>query len=277
LLGYPPDYVFTHVTRLLISKGLWRDLLVVGRLDRVLASDNKTALFFILSTSLPAGRPAEDVCRWEAEYGWPVVHRRNNGDLIGHELPLYRAIKAFNAGSQAVKVVLVNHLGWAREWCGVRMPADMTFDDLRLGTHLEFGQSTYEPFGISQVEPLASGALAVVSTVSGCIGCVEQAARQAGLPYLPNLVQADYITLADGLQVYSPWDALWIDQQVRDRLEKASSHAVALAVRATLPVTDAQARALLNRGQRVAQLMSWEVVARDHFVPALQRTITGQP
>ena len=33
LLKYEPDYVFTHVTRHVPSKGLWRDLKVLGRME----------------------------------------------------------------------------------------------------------------------------------------------------------------------------------------------------------------------------------------------------
>jgi hypothetical protein len=271
LLGYRPDYIFTHVTRLVISKGIWRDIAVLSHLDELLAQDGKTAVLFLLSTATPAGRTVDDVLRWEAEYGWPVVHQVGNGDLISHEVPLYRGIEAFNIRSRAIKIVFVNQFGWSRERCGIKMPADMAFSDLRLGTHLEFGQSIYEPFGIAQVEPLGFGALSVVSNICGCIGFVERAARQAGLSHCTNLLQADYTTLTGGMEVFSPWDALEIDKEMRDRLERANSRNVALAVRATLPTTTKQARALLKRGQRVSQNMSWEVVAQDFFLPALQR------
>src|SRR6266404_74201 len=33
LIGQRPDYLFTHVTRMVPSKGLWRDLLVMKYLD----------------------------------------------------------------------------------------------------------------------------------------------------------------------------------------------------------------------------------------------------
>ncbi len=39
------------------------------------------------------------------------------------------------------------------------MPEAMSFDDLRAGTDQEFGQSLYEPVGIAQLDPLATGAL----------------------------------------------------------------------------------------------------------------------
>jgi hypothetical protein len=271
LLGHRPDYLLTHVSRMIISKAIWRDIHVLEHLDRLLAQDGKTAVFFVLSTAEPSGRVAEDVLRWEAEYGWPVTHRADNGDLIGHEESLYRTIEEFNGRAQAIQAVLVNQFGWSQEQCGTRMPDDMVFGDLRRGTDLEFGQSIYEPFGIAQIEPLAFGALCVVSNVCGCIGLIERASREAGVPQFANFLQADYTTLTSGLQVYSPWDALEIDKTVRDRLEKANGYNVALAVRAMLPATTKQARNLLRRGQRVGRNMSWGVVVRDYLLPALKR------
>jgi len=271
LLGYRPDYTFTHVTRMVISKGIWRDIAVLKHLDRLLAQDGKTAVLFLLSTAEPAGRPVSDVRRWEAEYGWPVVHHAGSGDLLGHEVQLYQAIEAFNIRSRAVKIVFVNQYGWSQERCGIKMPADMAFSDLRRGTDHEFGQSINEPFGIAQVEPLAFGALSVVSDICGCVSFVEQAAREAGLSHFTNLLQADYVTLTGGLAVYTPEGALEIDRQVRDQLERANSYNVALTIRATLPTTIKQARFLQRRGQQVSRQMSWEVVARDYFLPALQR------
>jgi hypothetical protein len=207
------------------------------------------------------------------QYGWPVVHRADNGDLMWHEVPLYHAIEAYNARSKAVNIVFVNQFGWSQERCGLKMPADMNFHDIRWGTDLEFGQSIYEPFGISQVEPLAYGALSVVTNVCGCVDFIARAVEGSGMSHFANLLQADYTSLVDGLRVYTPWDALAINQQVRDRLERANSYNVALAIRATLPTTANQASTLLARGQRVSREMSWEVVVRDLFLPALRKSL----
>ena len=272
LLGYWPDHVFTHVTRMVVSKGLWRDIAVLQHLDSLMSQDGSRAVLFMLTTSVAAGRPPAQVYRWEEGYGWPVVHHVDTGDLVGHEAPLYAGIEAFNARSRAIKIVFVNQFGWSRELCGLKMPAESAFTDVRQGTDLEFGQSIYEPFGIAQVEPLAFGAMSVVSNVCGCVGFITEAARECGLQHFPSLIQADYTSLPSRLQVYNPWDALNIDQQVRDQLERATSYNVALAIRATLPGTEKQASNSLRQGQRVCRGMSWEVVVRDYLLPALRRT-----
>lgn len=272
LFGFKPDYVFSHVTRLVISKGLWRDLRVLEHLDGMLAEEGKRAVHFVLSTSAHTGRRPEDVRRWEAEYGWPVYHRSDNGDLVWLEVPFYQAIAEFNAKSKAVKVVLVNQYGWDREHCGERMPEEMSFADLRRGSDVEFGQSVYEPFGIAQVEPLGFGAICVVSNVCGCVGFVQRAARAAQVEPFENLIVADYVTLPPTWSQLTLQGALALNQGARDVLEISQSRGVAEVLQSRLPRDEAQMARLLAQGQRVAEHMSWDVVAREYLLPALMRT-----
>jgi hypothetical protein len=269
LLHYRPDYVFTHVTRMVPSKALWRDLRVLEHLEWTLAAEHKRAVLFIVSTAVPAGRRAEDVFRWEEEYGWPVVHRGDNGDLQDIEIDFYyRLLEPFHWGRRAIRVVLVNQFGWERSRCGRRMPEAMRFSDLRAGSDLEFGQSVYEPFGIAQVEPLSAGALCVVSNVCGCVGFVRRAA--GGRP-CPNLIVADYTQLPDGWNLWSAWDALRVDQPIRDGIEARNSWFVAQQIADRLPRSLDDRRRLLAEGQRVAAEMSWDAVVEDYLLPALAR------
>ena len=73
LLGWLPDLVFTHVTRLVKSKGLWRDLLVLEHLDQQLWQQHTQALLVVLSTE--AGQRSPEEVRRMAAYGWPLAHR----------------------------------------------------------------------------------------------------------------------------------------------------------------------------------------------------------
>lgn len=275
LLGYRPDFVFSHVTRFVTSKALWRDIRVLQHLDPILAAADQRAVLFILSSFEPVGRSSKKVQQWETEYGWPVYHRADNGDLLGLERDFFfDVLEPFNQNSRAVKAVLVNQFGWSRERCGQRMPAEMNFMDLRQGTDLEFGQSIYEPFGIAQVEPLSFGALCVVSNVCGCVGLVERAS--ADLPTFPNLIVADYITPPPDWVFHSPADALRLDQFGRDLIEIRNSQIVAETIARRLPLTDDQVKALLARGQTVGQRMSWEVVVQDYLLPALSRALQAR-
>lgn len=272
LLGYIPDYVFTHVTRMVPSKALWRDFRVMEHLDHHLQEAGKRAVLFVLSTSVPAGRRPEWVFAWEAQYDWPVGHRGDNGDLIDQEAGyFFQDVEPFNQRAQNSSVVFVNQFGWSRDRCGKRMPDDMEFMDIRKGSDLEFGQSIYEPFGIAQLEPLSFGALCCLSNVCGCVGFADRAA--GGLENLPNVVVADYVSLPYGQWVGNPWDAMRIDQGMREWIEQNNSAMTAATIFERLPKNDADLQTLLERGQAIAQQMSWEVVANDYLLPGLQRAM----
>lgn len=272
LLGYRPDYVFSHVTRLVTSKALWRDLRVLEHLDGMLHNEGKSGVVFMLSSSNSSGRRDEWVTAWEQQYGWPVGHRGDNGDLLNLEWPFFfDGVQPFNRRATNLHVVLVNQFGWSRGRCGLRMPAEMEFADLRQGTDLEFGQSIYEPFGAAQLEPLTYGALCCVSSVCGCVGFLS---RVAGVTdKLPNTIVADYCTLPAGYWLGSPYDALAIDQGVRDWIEGSNSLYTAHAIHQRLPRSEADTQALLDSGYGAAQQMSWEVVARDYFLLGLRRAV----
>jgi hypothetical protein len=269
LLGYRPDCIFTHVSRMVVSKALWRDLRVLEHLEWTLAAQGKRAVVFVVSTAVPTGRRPEDVHRWEAEYGWPVGHRADNGDLQDAEVQFYfQQMEPFQWGRQANRVILVNQFGWDQERCGSRMPEAMRFADLRNGADVEFGQSIYEPFGIAQLEPLSAGALCAISSVCGSIGFVDSAAGDLGTD---NVIVGDYVYIPPEWRLWSPWDALRIDQTVRNGIEFRNSLQVAQRIAAHLPQSDADRARLIAEGQRVATGMSWEVVARDYLLPALSR------
>jgi hypothetical protein len=269
LYGFRPDYIFTHVTRMVPSKALWRDVRVLEHLEWTLAAQGKRAVTFIVSTASPTGRRADDIFRWEAEYGWPLSHRGDNGDLVDDENAFYfRVLEPFHWGRSATQICLVNQFGWERSRCGWRMPEAMRFSDLRNGADLEFGQSIYEPFGIAQLEPLSGGALCVVSNVCGCVGFVGRAA--AGQP-APNLVLADYVSVPPEWQLWSPWDALRIDETIRAGLEARNSYLVAQQIAERLPRNDEDRQRLLAAGQGLAAGMSWEVVVKEYLLPALGR------
>src|SRR5215218_1253653 len=175
LLKFEPDYVFTHVTRLVPSKGLWRDLRVLEHLEQHLRERNETAVLFTLSTEVPARR-GDDIRRMEQMHKWPVAHREGLPDLSNGEAAYYQGVQEFNAQSRNIKVVFINQFGFEQKLCGTRMPADMEFMDIRKGSDAEFGQSIYEPFGIAQVEPISLGGICVYTNVCGCAGFVAKAA-----------------------------------------------------------------------------------------------------
>jgi hypothetical protein len=264
LCGTRPEVIFTHVTRLVISKGLWRDLQVLEHLDEVFEKDGRKGVFYVLSTA-GGTRSSEDVLRMEAEYGWPAVHQEGYPDLVGGEVDFWRIADAFNKKARAIRVIFVNQFGWDRESCGIRMPEEMGMMDLRKGSYLEFGQSIYEPFGIAQVEPLSFGALCVVSNVCGCCGYVKRAAHGTDSP---NLVVGDYTTLP---RKRSLDELKKIDMLEREWVEAVTTKVVAQEILERLPGTRKEMEASLQRGFELAKNMSWDRVCQDLFLPGLKR------
>jgi glycosyltransferase involved in cell wall biosynthesis len=264
LLGWAPEWVFTHVTRLVRSKGLWRDLLVLDHLDALLAARRQRAVLIALTSEV--GRRSEDSVRSMAkEYAWPLVHREGGTDLSPGELEFDLQVRAFNARSRAVRVLFVNQFGWDRASCGEWMPEEMHFELLRQGSDVEFGQSIYEPFGIAQVEPLGFGAVSVVSDVCGCVGFVERC-RPAQDEY-DGFIIAPYTRMAEDVAD----STVKIGSEQVELNEEAQSRAVAEAISNALRGGKRTRQARLRNGFATASAMSWERVTTDWLVPVLKR------
>jgi hypothetical protein len=270
LLGYTPDYVLTHVTRLVPSKGLWRDVRVLEHLEPLLRERNETAVLFTLSTEVPARRP-EDIRRMEQAYHWPVVHREGMPDLSHGEAVYYQSVQEFNARARNIKVVFINQFGFEAHLCGQRMPADMEFMDIRKGADAEFGQSIYEPFGIAQVEPISFGGICVFSSVCGCAGFIDKVT--GGRPS-PNVIMADYTDLPH--KDLRPEHLISIGQALRDQIEHSVAAQVAATLLERLPRSPAEFEQAIARGYDLAQHMSWDAVARDYVLPGLARAARAQ-
>ena len=272
LLGYKPDFVFTHVTRLVRSKGLWRDVRVLEHIEKEFRNQGKTAVLFLLSTEV-SRRRSRDICNMESAYSWPVAHREGWPDLSGGEAGFYTAIQEFNAKSRNIKIVFINQFGFEQRRCGMRMPEDVEFMDIRKGSDVEFGQSIYEPFGISQFEPLTFGGICVISNVCGCAGFLKDI---ADVENVKNVIVADYTNLEtrDNVNIE---DLLQIERTVRDRIEAGVSENVAKEVIARLPQNESEIECLIQNGYELAKNMSWEVAVENYLMVSLQKALDKQP
>ncbi|UCD29300.1 MAG: hypothetical protein JSV03_02130 [Planctomycetota bacterium] len=264
LLGYRPDYIFTHVTRTAVSKGLWRDIRVLEFLEQEFRSKGKSGVLLVLSTEIGRRQP-EDIREMERWWRWPVAHREIAPDLSDGEALFYQGVQEFNARSRQIKIVFVNQFGWDRVVCGKRMPTEMELMDMRRGSDVEFGQSIYEPYGIAQLEPLTFGGICAMSRVCGCAGFLDKvtAGREA-----PNIVVADYVNLGLG-----PWDErelLDLGRDQRSRHEAKVAEQVAGQLIDLLPTDDAAIEALMKSGYELANKMSWEVAAGEYIMPPVK-------
>lgn len=264
LIDLRPDLVMSHVTRLTVSKGLWRDLKVLWHIETALRDQQRTAVMIFLSTEIGGPKQRRQIDEIAGRYGWPVAHREGHPDLSDGEAEFYTSVQRFNAASRQVKILFVNQFGWSPEACGSAMPEEMSFKDIRQGTDVEFGQSIYEPFGIAQLEPLAFGGICVPSNICGCAGFLK---RVDGESESPNVVIADYTRAPEGLT--STQEMLSIGMDERTKVEEVEAERVAGAILDRLPAGDDDRARLLESGYGLAEHMGWDTVAADYILPAL--------
>ncbi len=269
LIDHRPDVLMTHVTRPVISKGLWRDMKVCHALEGHFERRDLTGVLFILTTGGGVRRP-QDVRSMESDYGWPRHHRHGYPDLVGPEVEINAMVEAFNADHQRIQVVLVNQFGWSPERIGRRLPKGMDIADLRRAADVEFGQATYEPFGISPLEPLGAGAICVITNVCGCRGFVDYVADGESVE---NVLVADYTQLDRPMSI----DELKaMGEAERDRIEQPVAEGVAEELMARLPLDDDGRKALIQSGQKLVKKMGWDQVIRHKMAPMLRRVLAGE-
>jgi len=272
LLAFRPDVIFTHVTRLITSKGLWRDLRVLEAIEKQFRTTGKTGVLFLLSTQV-GHKPGSDIRNMEAGYDWPVAHREGWPDLSGGEAEFYTAVQKFNAAAGNIKVIFINQFGFNAGDCGSKMPHNMELIDIRKGTDVELGQSIYEPFGISQLEPLTFGGLCVVGNVCGCLGFVNDLTA-GNIP--ENIIVSDYTEL--GYLVDEDIETmLLIDRNVRDRIEAVQSKKVAEEILARLPQNKSRMDNLIRNGYELAKQMCWDTIVSNYLLPSLQNIKSSKP
>jgi hypothetical protein len=265
LLGWRPDVIMTHVTRPVISKGIWRDMQVCHELDSRFAAAGRKGVLYIVTSAGGTRRP-QDVSNMAEEYGWPRRHREGYPDLVGPEFGFSQMVDHFNAIHGNIQAILVNQFGWSHELVGPNSAEEMSFGDLRRAADIEFGMATYEPFGISPLEPLGAGAICVISNVCGCAGFV----REVSGGTTPNVLVADYTTLE------RPWsieDLLSMSQAQRDAIESRVAVHVADELMHRLPVDVNERRALLESGQTLVRMMGWDQVLESKLIPMLRRVM----
>lgn len=268
IAGFTPDLLITHVTRPVISKGLWRDLKVCHHMDAMLAEKGKKAVLYILTSGGGVRRP-QDVKMMEENYGWPWDHHLGYPDLVGPEVDLWKDVEGFNAEHENVKVVLVNQFGWSAARIGKRLPQEMDIADLRRATDVEFGMATYEPFGISPLEPLGCGAICVISNVCGCEGFVRHATKGKGTAVV---ISADYTRLDSPMSMEQ---LLSMSREKRNHIEECVSIDLAEELMKRVPWDDVQRERLLGIGQELIGRMGWDQIVGESMMPMLERISNG--
>ncbi len=177
----------------------------------------------------------------------------------------------FNANHEHVQIVVVNQFGWSRQRIGRRLPRDMTIADLRLAADVEFGMATYEPFGISPLEPLGAGAVCVISNVCGCRAFIEEV---TGGKDVPNVIVADFTQLHEP---HSIEQLKKMTRAERDAIESRVAPEIARALMQRVPWDDQARQALIESGQTLVQKMGWDDVCEKHLLPLLEQLTHATP
>lgn len=277
VIGFTPDYLFTHVTRPVVSKGLWRDQKIGKHIEKHLNAAGKTGVYLLLTCGAEP-RSFEQASAMFREYAWPAQHREGYPDLSGPEVGIHRAMTHFNqyahqgGGSggtrPCLQAVLVNQWGFTRETLGEAAPEGLSLADLRRAADCELGMSIYEPFGIAHLEALHAGAICIPSTVCGCLGLVRRGMAELGIDEkaCPNVLAADFIHESLG-------DPVHLSAHERDQREDKICAALADELWRRLPKTDADRARLLDTGQRLASRMGWDVVCETDILPVLRDVV----
>lgn len=257
LFNFRPDYIFTHVTRLVVSKALWRDIRFLYHLDEHFSRHHLKGFFLMLSTLIADGRPAEIIHRIENEYGWPAVHREGWPDLVGAEIDIYHYLELFNARSKSIKGVFLNQFGFGRERCGERVPESASLLGLRLASDIEFGLSIYEPFGIAQLETLPYGGVPVISSVCGSASLLRRHLK----PHDYLSVDFTHVPAAYRGILKNKADFARITRELRDRIEMEICLETAPRLIGMLPRDDPGRRLRMKNMQRQCHIFDWDHVA----------------
>jgi hypothetical protein len=260
LFNYSPDVLLTHVSRLVISKGIWRDISLLYSLDKLFDSMDLKGAYILLSTLVAAGRSPDDILRMEEDYGWPVMHREGWPDLVGMEVEIYKYLELFNSRSKAIKGIFVNQFGFDQRRCGSRVPEGSSFIDLRAASDAEFGFSVYEPFGIAEIETIPFGGTAILSSSCGCASLLQGVFADA--PLRPFYV-LDFIGAAGGMTV-EVLDKLTKDQ--RNTIERSLLSEHARSILDLLPTSEEKRMTYLENALKYASQLSWENAAKGYLL-----------
>jgi len=251
LLGFEPDVLFTHVARLVVSKGFWRDLTLLYFLDRLFHERGLKGAYILLSTLIATGRNPEDILRMEREYKWPLNHRKGWPDLVGAEAEMGDYIHTFNQNSKSIKAIFINQFGFNRETCGSLVPEGTDFTDLRIASDCEIGLSIYEPFGISHIEVLPYGGVSVMSSSCGAGFLLKKVFKEDFKPYFI----IDFIREGEGL---TDEELLSLTREKRDEMERRCIESSANEIFKLLPVTDEKRKIYLEKAKEYIEGLSWD-------------------
>lgn len=271
IFNFKFNVLFTHVTRLVLSKGLWRDLVLLEELDEKFSLNGLKGAYILLSTLIGTGRNSSDIHRMEKEYGWPVLHKKGWPDCIGYEEEIYDLIQLYNAKSKSIKAVFINQFGFDTRTCGDRVPLGTTIVDLRIASDAELGYSIYEPFGISQIESVPFGGISLLSRACGASYLFEKIwENDKNAPYhIIDFSSLEDLKLSQINEILLSSDKITslknLDSNLRKQIETNFFKINCLKIIEKLPKTDKERESLLETNSTKVMNFGWEARLKDVF------------
>ena len=259
LFNFRPDYIFqSHITRPGYLQGA-----VAGRPaalppGREVHRGGQKGVFTSSSAPWPpeAGtRPRSSA--WKKTTAGPSSTRKVGPDLDGAENDVFMNLSLFNARSRAIKGVFLNQFGFSNQTSGKRVPEGADLLTLRSAADVEFGLSTYEPFGIAQLETFPYGGLPILSRACGCSYLVEKAAP----PDCSLIIDYAEQPVNSPVNLSDPDTLKGLSFAERTALEEAlaDQYAPTLFER----IYPEQRRDHFLKMSKAAPNMSWEVIAQN--------------
>uniref|UniRef100_A0A7V4JPF9 Starch synthase catalytic domain-containing protein n=1 Tax=Thermodesulfobacterium geofontis TaxID=1295609 RepID=A0A7V4JPF9_9BACT len=262
--GFPEiDLIITHVCRLVKSKGIWRDFILLPYLDNFFEKNNLYGIYILLSTLVATGRPPQETEKMVKEYCWPFEHRVGWPDLIGYEIEIYKYVKTFNLKSKNIKALFINQFGLSKRKCPTLFTEDINTLDLRIGSDIELGMSIYEPFGIAHIETLPWGGFSIHSTCCGVSFFLEKIFENTFKPYF----SLDFISTGKNFSLESLKN---LTEEKRYALEEYYIANNISKIFEKIPKTLKDKEKFLEEIAKVGHKLNWDYVIKTYLIPQVK-------
>ncbi|MCX8058810.1 MAG: hypothetical protein N3A58_05305 [Spirochaetes bacterium] len=261
LFNFEPDFIFTHVARMVPSKAFYRDFTFLFELDEIVKSAGGKGFFLLLSSLIGTGRDSSQIFNMEKEYGWPVYHKEGWPDLVGMEIEINSFLEVFNEKSKAIKGIFINQFGFSRRKCGFRVSEKAEFLHFRVGSDAEIGFSIYEPFGIAQLETIPFGGFSFLSTSCGAFYLLKCSFNNEKgiLPFIGfDFIGEGHLDLEK-----NKIDPLSLNKETRFLIERRLFNKMANIIFNVLPKNNQERFNLLFKFQSLSNKLGWEAITEN--------------
>jgi hypothetical protein len=262
--GFPEiTHIITHVCRLVKSKGVWRDFIILHYLDKLFKKNNLYGIYILLSSLIANGRPIYEVEKMVKNYCWPLEHREGWPDLVGYEIEIYKLVKSFNETSKNIKAIFINQFGVSKRKCPTLFTEDIETRDLRIGSDIELGMSIYEPFGIAHIEVLPFGGFSILSTSCGVSFFLEKSFENTFKPYFT----LDFISTGKNLSLES---LKTLTEEKRYALEEYYIANNISKIFEKIPKTLKDKERFFKIISKEGYKLNWDYVIKTYFIPQIE-------